>query len=166
MFKTHRFRLRHELNESLQMKFRNKKEKTHAKTSGECWKRPGINSICLPTGMQPEHYLQVNRRFTDCCLAFTCSASFLCIIIIYYYVGPQHTMYPCTRNVFLSDTNIRKSTNCIFICLIASLTQHKSSTTHSVNPSAWGHLNPSSYCDVGRLFYGVFKLWSKLQRKK
>ena len=34
------------------------------------------------------------------------------------------------------------------------------------NPSAWGHLNPSSYCDVGRLFYGVFKLWSKLQRKK
>ena len=35
-----------------------------------------------------------------------------------------------------------------------------------VNPSAWGHLNPSSYCDVGRLFYGVFKLWSKLQRKK
>ena len=36
----------------------------------------------------------------------------------------------------------------------------------SFNPSAWGHLNPSSYCDVGRLFYGVFKLWSKLQRKK
>ena len=34
------------------------------------------------------------------------------------------------------------------------------------NPSAWGHLNPSSYCDVGRLFHGVFKLWSKLQRKK
>jgi hypothetical protein len=33
------------------------------------------------------------------------------------------------------------------------------------NPSAWGHLNPSSYCDVGRLFYGVFKLWSKKQRK-
>jgi len=27
-----------------------------------------------------------------------------------------------------------------------------------INPSAWGHLNPSSYCDVGRLFYGVFKL--------
>ena len=35
-----------------------------------------------------------------------------------------------------------------------------------INPSAWGHLNPSSYCDVGRLFYGVFKLWSKLQREK
>ena len=41
-----------------------------------------------------------------------------------------------------------------------------SSCTVPVNPSAWGHLNPSSYCDVGRLFYGVFKLWSKLQRKK
>jgi len=36
----------------------------------------------------------------------------------------------------------------------------------SVNPSAWGHLNRSSYCDVGRLFYGVFKLWSKLCREK
>ena len=36
----------------------------------------------------------------------------------------------------------------------------------NINPSAWGHLNPSSYCDVGRLFYGVFKLLSKLQRKK
>ena len=37
---------------------------------------------------------------------------------------------------------------------------------NAFNPSAWGHLNRSSYCDVGRLFYGVFKLWSKLQRKK
>jgi hypothetical protein len=37
---------------------------------------------------------------------------------------------------------------------------------NTFNPSAWGHLNPSSYCDVGRLFYGIFKLWSKLQRKK
>ena len=36
----------------------------------------------------------------------------------------------------------------------------------AINPSAWGHLNPSSYYDVGRIFYGVFKLWSKLQRKK
>jgi len=33
-----------------------------------------------------------------------------------------------------------------------------------INPSAWGHLNPSSYCDVGRLFCWVFKLWSKLCR--
>jgi hypothetical protein len=39
-------------------------------------------------------------------------------------------------------------------------------TTERFNPSAWRHLNRSSYCDVGRLFYGVFKLWSKLQRKK
>ena len=37
---------------------------------------------------------------------------------------------------------------------------------NTINPSAWGHLNLSSYCDVGRLFYGVFKLWSKLHRKK
>ena len=40
------------------------------------------------------------------------------------------------------------------------------SVTELFNPSGWGHLNPSSYCDVGRLFYGVFKLWSKLLRKK
>jgi len=26
-----------------------------------------------------------------------------------------------------------------------------------VNPSAWGHLKPSLYCDVGRFFYRVFK---------
>jgi len=26
-----------------------------------------------------------------------------------------------------------------------------------LNPSAWGYLNPSQYCDVGRFFYGVFK---------
>jgi len=25
------------------------------------------------------------------------------------------------------------------------------------NPSAWGLLKPSSYCDVGRFFYRVFK---------
>jgi len=43
---------------------------------------------------------------------------------------------------------------------------HQNACAICINPSAWGHLNPSSYCDVGRLFYGVFKLWSKLQRKK
>ena len=26
------------------------------------------------------------------------------------------------------------------------------SLVNSVNPSAWGHLNPSSYCDVGKAF--------------
>jgi hypothetical protein len=36
----------------------------------------------------------------------------------------------------------------------------------NVNSSAWGHLNRSSYCDVGRHFYEVFKLLSKLQREK
>jgi len=37
---------------------------------------------------------------------------------------------------------------------------HSSNTAYSyfiINPSAWGHLKPSSYCDVGRFFYGVFK---------
>ena len=41
-----------------------------------------------------------------------------------------------------------------------SCSSHKKFTVPIyINPSAWGHLNPSSYCDVGRLFYGVFKLW-------
>ena len=30
-------------------------------------------------------------------------------------------------------------------------------TCKLLNPSAWGHLNPSSYCDVGRFYYRVFK---------
>ena len=30
-----------------------------------------------------------------------------------------------------------------------------------LNPSARGHLIPSSYCDVGRFFLGVFKFWAK-----
>jgi len=34
----------------------------------------------------------------------------------------------------------------------------------SVNPSAWGLLKPSSYCDVGRFFYRVFKFGAKLCR--
>ena len=51
-----------------------------------------------------------------------------------------------------------------YINLVTNLCEQMSKIY--INPSAWGHLNPSSYCDVGRLFYGVFKLWSKLQRKK
>ena len=26
-----------------------------------------------------------------------------------------------------------------------------------LNPSAWGYLKPSQYCNVGRFLYGVFK---------
>ena len=52
-------------------------------------------------------------------------------------------------------------------CSVHNITITLSPFMHTVfNPSAWGHLNPSSYCDVGRLFYGVFQLWSKLKRKK
>ena len=51
-------------------------------------------------------------------------------------------------------------------CKLPTQIKIESDNINKFNPSAWGHLNPSSYCDVGRLFYGVFKLWSKLQRKK
>jgi len=35
--------------------------------------------------------------------------------------------------------------------VLISCTANVSQISH-FNPSAWGHLNPSSYCDVGRLF--------------
>ena len=54
----------------------------------------------------------------------------------------------------------------LVISIVGTKTTSIIHNTAFFNPSAWGHLNPSSYCDVGRLFYGVFKLWSKLQRKK
>jgi hypothetical protein len=34
----------------------------------------------------------------------------------------------------------------------------------TINPSAWGHLISSSYCDVGRFFCRLFKFLSKLLR--
>ena len=36
-------------------------------------------------------------------------------------------------------------------------THHLLAYADDVNPTARGHLNPSSYCDVGRFFLGVFK---------
>jgi len=60
------------------------------------------------------------------------------------------------------DKTSMSESSVIFGCLSTFV----GTTPATVNPSAWGHLNPSSYCDVRRLFYGVFKLWSKLQRKK
>jgi len=35
-----------------------------------------------------------------------------------------------------------------------------------INPSAWGHLNPSSYCDVGRLFTGYLNYGLNCREKK
>ena len=60
------------------------------------------------------------------------------------------------------NESLHQASNDIAVRIVHSAT----SKNRDINPSAWGHLNPSSYCDVGRLFYGVFKLWSKLQRKK
>jgi len=40
---------------------------------------------------------------------------------------------------------------------LRNVTQYSNSLTSRFNPSVWGHLNPSSYCDVGRFFYRVFK---------
>ena len=82
------------------------------------------------------------------------------------------------RMICLCSNNVRHHVTKNFTAL-HSTTLHSTSlhmsTLHfltfklhptTINPSAWGHLNPSSYCDVGSLFYEVFNLWSKLQRKK
>ena len=45
-----------------------------------------------------------------------------------------------------------------------SLSPPSSHKDGGLNPSEWGDLNPSSYCDVGRFFYGAFKFWAKLCR--
>ena len=63
-------------------------------------------------------------------------------------------------------SRVGKSSGCTRLRLWYALVSTSVILNHCINPSAWGHLNPSSYCDVGRLFYGVFKLWSKLQSKK
>ena len=92
------------------------------------------------------------------------------------YTQEPHTVYADMWSVFSNDVLrpecqmkwwkryipvfLTRFANCIHTCCCTAL------RFCHVNPSAWGHLNPSSYCDVGRLFYGVFKLWSKLQRKK
>jgi len=46
-------------------------------------------------------------------------------------------------------------TQSLMICLVeqkSHIKLSKMTKMNIVNPSAWGHLNPSSYCDVGRLF--------------
>jgi hypothetical protein len=41
---------------------------------------------------------------------------------------------------------------------VAHLGTVESCITGAINPSAWGHLIPSSYCDVGRFCCRVFKV--------
>ena len=85
---------------------------------------------------------------------------------VFWYVMPRRRasipddLKDCNAFIFRGKQSKK---NYIFFLDCSTL---KLKTVRSFNPSAWGHLNPSSYCDVGRLFYGVFKLWSKLQRKK
>ena len=54
-------------------------------------------------------------------------------------------------------TDFRSMTPCILVDMYRH-SEERAAAIFSFSPSAWGHLNPSSYCDVGRLFYGVFKL--------
>ena len=72
----------------------------------------------------------------------------------------------CWQQVEWCSVNLNHFTLILCQSVSQSVSQSVLVSTPPVNPSAWRHLNPSSYCDVGRLFYGVFKLWSKLQRKK
>ena len=60
--------------------------------------------------------------------------------------------FSCTHTGLQPCILYKRRTSCIF-CYILLL-----------NPSAWGLLKPSSYCDVGRFFYRVFKFGAKLCR--
>ena len=70
----------------------------------------------------------------------------------------------CVRIARYTDRKIKEVEE--LKILVRRLTRVEDKDQIRFNISVWGHLNPSSFCDVGRLFYGVFKLWSKLQRKK
>ena len=88
---------------------------------------------------------------------FVCTYLHICCILSsYYLLIPQSSDWLAGFHLELWQATVP-----IAVFLSAAVFM-----ATSFNPSAWGHLNPSSYCDVGRLFYGVFKLWSKLQRKK
>jgi len=52
-------------------------------------------------------------------------------------------------------TDVKEQWVCIKFCFKLGNTEVE--THRMLNPSALGHLNPSSYCDVGRFFYRVFK---------
>jgi len=65
----------------------------------------------------------------------------------------------------------RMPDNMYVVNFIYVLFNHALSSSHCIalhetiiNPSAWGHLKPSSYCGVGRFFYEVFKFRAKLCR--
>jgi len=45
----------------------------------------------------------------------------------------------------------------IFVCVWCVCVNAWTLLHMFINPSAWGYLKPSQYCDVGRFFYGLFK---------
>ena len=93
--------------------------------------------------------------------AWVACVSAVCILCGLYTVKWQTASSPVSAVCILYELYTVKwhsaSSPVSAVCILYGL--------YTVNPSAWGHLNPSSYCDVGRPFYGVFKLWTKLQRK-
>ena len=108
------------------------------------------------------------RGFTLGCVLYTVHIEWSCIKL---FVLLDTLSYVRTVSI---QSGARESSSVLVSKLVRVLlvireekcVLHLNSCFVGINPSAWGHLNPSSYCDVGRLFYGVFKLWSKLQRKK
>jgi len=88
-----------------------------------------------------------------------------CILSKNFYLKNYQDFVFKYRNEHSSSTKAGNLLKAVVISMSTRKIQREE-TRNVFNPSAWGHLNPSSYCDVGRLFYGVFKLWYKLQRKK
>ena len=70
---------------------------------------------------------------------------------------------PSTSSIFLAVLLLSIFAVCA-IGLIVRWSLHFVACVFFFNPSAWGLLKPSSYCDVGRFFYRVFKFGAKLCR--
>ena len=65
------------------------------------------------------------------------------ILHTYACLFQQYCTLPCESNNALS-----------LVFLVTKRDEVTGECRRLLNPSAWGHLNPSSYCDVGRLFTG------------
>ena len=74
--------------------------------------------------------------------------------------APGNTVTICTEVNYALEANnhwATKEISCLIWNLKLQYWVHKNLLFLAINPSVWGHLKPSSYCDVGRFFYRVFK---------
>ena len=61
------------------------------------------------------------------------------------------------RSIVCISEHLKHDTLAVHVFQKKLISYLRSELIPDINPSAWGHLIPSSYCDVGRFFYRVFK---------